>query len=61
MGLKDFIRKDRTADQQIQDLFDAFVSQRKLDIEFDNWSKQDEQDWATLVGALRELQTSSSS
>jgi hypothetical protein len=38
-----------------QRMFDAFVYERKLDIEYDNWPEQDEADWDALVATQRLL------
>jgi hypothetical protein len=34
-------------------MFDAFVYERKLDIESDNWPEPDQADWDALVATWR--------
>lgn len=36
-------------EQRYQRLFDGFVHTRELDIEYDNWSAEDESAWAEEV------------
>ena len=46
---------DETYERAYQRLFDAFVLKHKLDIEFDNWPKELEEEFRQKVETLKRV------